>query len=125
MRRGLLLILFAVAALAVSGDTRSGQIMARMASVIKGHGQYEVKFTFKADPSADPLQGRYVVSGDKYYLLVAGTEVFCDGKAKYEINTQYKEVTVDRVDPTDRRVLTNPAKVVDFPEQEFCHNHTG
>lgn len=113
-----------LSALIGSADTRSSQIMERMASIIKQYGQYQVEFAFRADAASQPVTGRCVVQGDKYYLSAEGMEVYCDGKVKYEVNNGYKEVTVDRVDPADKSILANPAKVFDFPDAMFSHSYS-
>jgi hypothetical protein len=46
-------------------------------------------------------------------------EVYSNGKLRYEINNERKEVTEDRVDLESVDLLTNPTRAFEFVEDEF------
>lgn len=67
----------------------------------------------------DELGGIFMVEGDGYYLTLGTMEVYSDGKLRYEVNNERKEVTIDRVDLTSRDILTNPTNAFRFAREEF------
>lgn len=67
----------------------------------------------------DELGGIFMVEGDGYYLTLGTMEVYSDGKLRYEVNNERKEVTIDRVDLTSRDILTNPTNAFRFASEEF------
>ena len=67
----------------------------------------------------EPIMGYFMVDGDGYYISLGIMEVYSDGKVRYEINNERKEVTEDRVDLTSCDLLTNPTRAFDFVGDEF------
>jgi outer membrane lipoprotein-sorting protein len=84
---------------------------------------YEVSFAVKSGDQK--IKGYYAVSGEKYYISIGDAEVFCDGGARYEVNAQNKEVTVDAVDTKSHNILTNPTRAFDFIDGEFNFTTVG
>lgn len=68
---------------------------------------------------AEELNGIFMVDGDGYYLSLGLMEVYSDGKLRYEVNNERKEVTIDRVDLTSHDILTNPTNAFSFASEEF------
>lgn len=73
------------------------------------------------DAAADQgqLNGLFMVADDSYYLSLGKMEVYSDGKLRYEVNNERKEVTIDRVDLTSHDILTNPTNAFRFASDEF------
>ncbi len=92
-------------------------LIGRLSEHIRSMENYEVEFEVKSGDQN--IKGYYAVSGDKYYISIGDAEVFCDGSARYEVNPQNKEVTVDAVDPKSHNILTNPTRAFDFIDGEF------
>ncbi|MDE6862062.1 MAG: hypothetical protein K2J31_04895, partial [Alistipes sp.] len=72
-------------------------------------GRYGVGFTMEMQ-GAQPMEGYYAVDGDNYYLTLGVSEVYGDGKLRYEINIERKEVTEDRVNIGSFDLLNNPTR---------------
>ena len=70
-------------------------------------------------PESETLNGYFMVEGDSYYMTLGVMEVYSDGKLRYEVNNDRKEVTEDRVDITSVDMLTNPTRAFDFVDDEF------
>ena len=68
---------------------------------------------------ATKLHGTIKVEGDAYYLMLGTMEVYSDGKLRYEINNERKEVSEDRVDLKSHDLLTNPTRAFTFLDAEF------
>ncbi|MDE6862061.1 MAG: hypothetical protein K2J31_04885 [Alistipes sp.] len=81
-------------------------------------GRYGVGFTMEMQ-GAQPMEGYYAVDGDNYYLTLGVSEVYGDGKLRYEINIERKEVTEDRVNIGSFDLLNNPTRAFDFVDAEF------
>lgn len=66
-----------------------------------------------------PISGYFMVEGDAYYISLGIMEVYSDGKLRYEINNERKEVSEDRVDLKSHDLLTNPTRAFSFLDSEF------
>ena len=98
-------------------------LIGRLSEQIRSMENYEVSFTVNSGDQK--IKGYYAVSGEKYYISIGDAEVFCDGGARYEVNPQNKEVTVDAVDTKSHNILTNPTRAFDFIDGEFNFTTVG
>lgn len=73
----------------------------------------------KVDAYGEKINGYFMVEDDSYYIQLGIMEVYSDGKLRYEINNERKEVTEDRVNLDSRDLLTNPTRAFKFVEEEF------
>ena len=71
-----------------------------------------------------PLNGYFMVEGDAYYISLGIMEVYSDGKLRYEINNERKEVVEDRVNLEACDLLSNPTRAFTFVPQEFSSEVT-
>ena len=71
-----------------------------------------------------PITGYFMVEGDAYYISLGIMEVYSDGKLRYEINNERKEVVEDRVNLEACDLLSNPTRVFSFVPQEFLSEVT-
>lgn len=98
-------------------DSDAKALIGRLSDQVRSMENYEVEFMVKSGDQQ--IKGYYAVSGEKYYISIGEAEVFCDGSARYEVNPQNKEVTVDAVDNKSHNILTNPTRAFDFIDGEF------
>jgi outer membrane lipoprotein-sorting protein len=98
-------------------------LISRLSEQIRSMENYEVSFTVNSGDQK--IKGYYAVSGEKYYISIGDAEVFCNGGARYEVNPQNKEVTVDAVDTKSHNILTNPTRAFDFIDGEFAFEMVG
>ena len=66
-----------------------------------------------------PLTGFFMVDGDAYYISLGIMEVYSDGKLRYEINNERKEVVEDVVNLEACDLLSNPTRAFTFVPNEF------
>ena len=71
------------------------------------------------DSVDDQLSGYFMVEGDGYYISLGVMEVYSDGKLRYEINNERKEVVEDRVNLESVDLLSNPTRAFSFLPDEF------
>jgi outer membrane lipoprotein-sorting protein len=104
-------------------DSDAKALIGRLSEQMRSMENYEVLFAVKSGDQK--IKGYYAVSGEKYYISIGDAEVFCDGGARYEVNAQNKEVTVDAVDTKSHNILTNPTRAFDFIDGEFNFTTVG
>ena len=114
-------LLYIANAWAQDGDAKA--LIGRLSEQMRSMENYEVSFAVKSGDQK--IKGYYAVSGEKYYISIGDAEVFCDGGARYEVNAQNKEVTVDAVDTKSHNILTNPTRAFDFIDGEFNFTTVG
>jgi hypothetical protein len=126
MARKLILILMVIVVSVfaqASPDEKSDLRLRELQQKVAGWGDYRVEFTVEIDGQA--LSGAYEVSGESYHLTTPDIELYCDGATKYEVNKLDREVMIDRVDPADRTVMGNPARLFDFMDGSYTHRYIG
>lgn len=117
MKKGI----FLVAAMLLVSFSLSAQTTARewLTKLDKTLGDRYATYMTVATPESETLNGYFMVDGEGYYLTLGVMEVYSDGKLRYEINNERKEVTEDRVDTESVDLLTNPTHAFDFVDSEF------
>lgn len=73
----------------------------------------------RVDAYGDEIKGYFMVEDDSYYIQLGTMEVYSNGKIRYEVNNERKEVTEDRVDLESIDLLTNPTHAFEFLDEEF------
>ncbi len=73
----------------------------------------------KVDAYGEQINGYFMVEDDSYYIQLGTMEVYSDGKLRYEVNNERKEVTEDVVNLSSRDLLTNPTRAFEFVDEEF------
>lgn len=109
-----LIILLSVVMCAVECFAQEAEqdVVRRVAEYVDKLGSYELKFEIEAE--GYEAAGSYVVAGDSYHIILPQAEVYSDGKARYEVDHERREVNVDVVDLSSRNVLDNPTRCFDF-----------
>lgn len=117
MKKGI----FLAAAMLLVSFSLSAQTTARewLTKLDKTLGDRYATYMTVATPESETLNGYFMVDGEGYYLTLGVMEVYSDGKLRYEINNERKEVTEDRVDTESVDLLTNPTHAFDFVDSEF------
>lgn len=115
--------LLCAANVCAQSDDSAKVLIGRLSEKIRAMENYEVEFNVKSGDQT--IKGYYAVSGEKYYISIGDAEVYCDGGARYEVNPQNKEVTVDAVDTKSHNILTNPTRAFDFIDGEFTFATVG
>ena len=115
--------LLCAANVCAQSDDSAKALIGRLSEKIRAMENYEVEFNVKSGDQT--IKGYYAVSGEKYYISIGDAEVYCDGGARYEVNPQNKEVTVDAVDTKSHNILTNPTRAFDFIDGEFTFATVG
>lgn len=128
----MIIVSLVVAMTVFAGQKDGSEVLSKMSSKIESLGDYRVMFV--ADVEGYVIEGLYIVSGDKYYIVV-GThleeeggvdyEIVCDGKVRYQIDYNNQEVLIDKINPNERVIFNNPTRAFDFAAKDFKSYYTG
>ena len=123
-----IIILF-FTALATIGAVRAQSAEAWLAQLNKSLGErYAMHITVAMSDTAsgdNNINGYFMVEGDAYYITLGVMEVYSDGKLRYEINNERKEVVEDRVNLEACDLLSNPTRAFTFVPKEFSSEVVG
>ena len=100
-----------------SAALRGKQLVTALSEKFRAMKSYKVAFMVESDNKK--INGNYAVEGDAYTLMVGSSEVFCDGVLRHEVDTQRKEITLDKVDLANRNILSNPVRAFDFLDSDY------
>ena len=117
MRKILMLILALFATMAAVADGGALQVVQRVARYVKSLGVYDVNFLLTSGEYA--AKGYFQVEGDMYYMRVGGAEVYSDGKVRYEVDNERKEINIDNVSLDSHNILDNPTRCFDFVGSDY------
>ena len=117
MRKILMLILALFATIAAVADGGALQVVQRVARYVKSLGAYEVNYLLTSGEYA--AKGYFQVDGDMYYMRVGGAEVYSDGKVRYEVDNERKEINIDNVSLDSHNILDNPTRCFDFVGSDY------
>jgi hypothetical protein len=123
MRRTILTFVALVLCLGARGDERSQALLGTLAEKVASWGDYRVEFSVSVE--GESLAGSYEVSGESYHIATPDIEIFSDGRTKWEVSLLDGEVAIDRVDPTDHTVMSNPTRLFDFLDGDYTHRYIG
>ena len=116
-------IVLSVVALFAVGSLSAQSATEWLSNLNKGLGERYAMDLFvevgAVDSVHDQLSGYFIVEGDSYYITLGVMEVYSDGKLRYEINNERKEVVEDRVNLESVDLLSNPTRAFRFLPEEF------
>ena len=119
MRKIIFVIVAICMATTLSAQTTAKEWVKQLESSMGERYAYTLNVAVKTGDSKTTLSGRVMVEGDSYYMSLETMEVYSNGKLRYEVNNERKEVTEDRVDLTSHDLLTNPTRAFKFAPEEF------
>lgn len=96
-----------------------------MNSALKSLGTYQLSFKVSAAGEMEPMEGSCIVSGNSYNISMTTGELFGDDKNACNVNPAMKTVTLTKVDPRDRSLLSNPARAFELLDGSFTHRYLG
>ena len=117
MRRLLLTLCVLHCAVALSAQTTARQWLERLDASLGE--RYAMTLHIDMTNAEQPLVGYMMIDGDSFYLTLGAMEVYSDGKLRYEVNNERKEVTEDRVNLSSADLLSNPTRAFEFVGEQF------
>lgn len=117
MRKMLMLFSALLVASIAMADGGALQVVQRVAQYVKLLGRYEVSFVLSAGEYN--AKGYFQVEKDFYYMNIGSAEVYSDGKVRYEVDNERREINIDQVDLASRNILDNPTRCFDFVGSDY------
>ena len=121
MKQFIMTLTLALSALCVATAQSAEEWLAKLDSSLGERYAMHIAVTVAEE---EPLNGFFMVEGDGYYINLDVMEVYSDGKLRYEVNNQRKEVVEDRVNLEACDLLSNPTRAFSFVPQEFVSEVT-
>lgn len=119
MRKVVITLVAALSVLGVSAQSAPEWLTKLSSSLGERYAMHIIVSVEDPIDGATDVSGYFMVDGDAYYITLGVMEVFSDGKLRYEINNERKEVVEDRVNLEACDLLTNPTRAFSFVPNEF------
>ena len=107
MRQLIITLALALSTLCVANAQSAEEWLAKLDNSLGERYAMHIAVTVSEEA---PISGYFMVEGDAYYISLGIMEVYSDGKLRYEINNERKEVVEDRVNLEACHLLTNPTR---------------
>lgn len=111
MKRALILIIALISSTSLWAQTTANEWLVALQRTLGSN--YATNMVLLGEETGG-MMGYFVIDGDSYYLTLGAMEVYCDGKLRYEVNNDRKEVVEDRANLEEGDILTNPTRAFDF-----------
>ena len=121
MRQLIITLALALSALCAANAQSAEEWLAKLDNALGERYAMHIAVTVAKEA---PITGYFMVEGDAYYISLGIMEVYSDGKLRYEINNERKEVVEDRVNLEACDLLSNPTRAFSFVPQEFLSEVT-
>ena len=122
----LMLITATTTALYAQDDTHdpaAKKVLDKVLSTTKGYETLRASFDWamenKAEKTKDTKSGFMFIKGDKYKLILQGTEIFTDGTALWQYSKDINEVTINEVEEDAESIVSNPTKIFELYKSGF------
>lgn len=98
-----------------------------MSLAIEALGRYEVRFSIYVDGIDATGEGRYLVDGGRYYLEIAGQQIYGDSQQRCSVDHNNREVILERLEVDDQSpmIIVNPAEAFTSLERYFDAEEMG
>lgn len=114
----LFVLTFCLLAAPVYGADSGASWLERLRTAVKSFGDYEVRFDLTTTDGY-AATGSCRVAGDRYRIAMPQGCVYCDGRARYEVNDAAREVVIDAVDTSSHNLLDNPVRAFDLVGEQY------
>lgn len=101
-------------------DTGSEAILAKLREKVRSYTSYRLDFTAAVEGEGT-AKGNLVVSGRRFAAKVMGQELYYDGTTLWSYTPKQQEVTIERLDPNNPSVLSNPSKLMNIDPKDYNH----
>ncbi|MBR4441500.1 MAG: outer membrane lipoprotein carrier protein LolA [Bacteroidales bacterium] len=122
----LMLITATTTALYAQDDTHdpaAKKVLDKVLSTTKGYETLRASFDWamenKAEKTKDTKSGFMFIKGDKYKLILQGTEIFTDGTAIWQYSKDINEITINEVEEDAESIVSNPTKIFELYKSGF------
>lgn len=112
----------------LSKDPKATEILNKLSKKTKSFETIRIKFSYTLENTQEKIKETYkgyaFLKGNKYKLILAGSEIFTDGKFLYNYLTDAEEITISVPDEENDNIF-NPAKLFTIYEKGFKYQYLG
>lgn len=112
--------LLALGTLNASADGQSDALLGKLRDKVRSFTSYKLDFTASVEDDGS-ARGSLVVSGRRFVAKVRGQELYYDGTTLWNYIPAQQEVTIERLDPNNPSVLSNPSKLMNIDPKDYNH----
>lgn len=105
---------------AARADERSDAALGKLREKIRSYTSYRMEFTALMIQEGS-VKGTITVSGNQFAAEVMGSELFSDGTTQWNYSPRDNEVTIERLDPNNPSVLSNPSRLLGINPNDYNH----
>lgn len=110
-------------------DPNAKKVLDKVKTTTKGYESLRASFDWtlenKAQKTKDTKSGVMFIKGDKYKLMLGGTEMFSDGKTMWTYSKDANEMTISELEESDDNIISNPTKIFDLYQKGFKYAMKG
>ena len=111
-----------------SSDPEAKKILDAVSAKFKTFKTVQAKFGLKIENASNKQlgakMGNVYMKGTKYRVSITGQEIFCDGNNVWTLDKAAKEVTINKLDPSNNTIT--PQKLfTNFYDQAFLYKLNG
>ena len=104
-------------------DPAAKKVLDKVLATTKGYQTLRASFNWamenKAEKTRDTKKGFMFIKGDKYKLILQGTEIFTDGKTLWSYSKDINEITINEVEEDAESIVSNPTKIFELYKSGF------
>lgn len=112
--------LLALSAASGRADEQSDALLSKLREKVRSFTSYKLDFTAAVEGDGTS-KGTLIVSGRRFAAKVHGQELYYDGTTLWNYIPGQREVTIERLDPNNPSVLSNPSKLMNIDPKDYNH----
>ncbi len=110
-------------------DPAAKKVLDKVLSTTKSYETLRASFDWamenKVEKTKDTKSGFMFIKGEKYKLIMSGTEIFTDGTALWQYSKDINEVTINEVVEDAESIVSNPTKIFELYKSGFKYRLKG
>ncbi|MBP5502595.1 MAG: outer membrane lipoprotein carrier protein LolA [Bacteroidales bacterium] len=110
-------------------DPAAKKVLDKVLSTTKSYETLRASFNWamenKAEKTRDTKKGFMFIKGDKYKLILQGTEIFTDGNTLWSYSKDINEITINEVEEDAESIVSNPTKIFELYKSGFKYRLKG
>lgn len=110
-------------------DSKAKAILDGFSKAMKSYPAIDIRYTFATENSAsgemESQDGRVLIKGNAFKLIMDELEVYSDGKTKWTVMHDVDEITIQEVDPESNDIFDNPINFFTVNSKDFKYSYKG
>lgn len=120
MKKIFCICLLALGTAGARADRQSESLLGKLRDKVRSFTSYRLDFTATVEGDGT-AKGTLIVSGRRFAAKIKGQELYYDGATLWNYIPGQREVTIERLDPNNPSVLSNPSKLMNIDPKDYNH----